>query len=80
MFSMDELREHWGKELAGKSLWVKVWVYDWLWTETQNSTAITRILKDGIVVKALGPKHRTFKPEFPFIAYVSPIIKYIHEN
>ena len=75
MFSMDELQETWGEDLAGKSFHVKVWVYDWAWTETQNGTATTRIIRDGIVVEVLGPKHRTFKPGFPFTAYVSLFIR-----
>ena len=68
---MEELKENWGDNLHNHTLHVKVWLQDWLWVETQNSTATTRIIRDGIIVERLGPKHRTFKPGFPFTAYVS---------
>lgn len=48
-FTMKQLREQWGT-IAGKQLYFKAWIFDWYFMETQNGTAVTKVLKDGIKV------------------------------
>ena len=50
------------------------WIHDWFWLETENGTAITKVVHDGVKVKILGGLVRTFKPETPFSVYVSDFI------
>ena len=69
-FALSEVKEKFG-ELGGKDLFLKAWFYDWYFMETQNSTAVTKIITDGIRIKTLGRKFRTFKPRIPFSIYVS---------
>ncbi len=47
------------------------WIYDWYWLETENGTSVTKVIQDGVKIKILGGLYRTFKPETPFIVYVS---------
>ena len=73
-YSMDEMEDKWGPP-AGKELHFKGWLYDWYWQETQNGTAVTKMIHDGVKVIILGPRYRTFKPGKPFTAHV---IKHKH--
>ena len=68
-FSMTEMTNKWG-DLVGKELFVKGWLNDYYFMEVQNGTSVTRVIQDGIVLKRLGKKYRTFKPGVPFTVYV----------
>ena len=39
-------------EVTGKGLWVKAWFYDWILTETQNSTSVTKVIPDQVLVRS----------------------------
>nr|UCK81481.1 macroglobulin-complement related protein-like 3 [Arenicola marina] len=67
-YSMAEILDTWG-DVNGKELVVKCWYYDWYFLTTQNGTSTTKVIKDGIVIKSLGRKFRSFKPEVPFSVY-----------
>lgn len=67
-FSMMEMTNKWG-DLVGKELFVKGWLNDYYFMEVQNGTSVTRVIHDGIVMKRLGKKYRTFKPGVPFTVY-----------
>ena len=69
-FSIKEMESKWG-ELVDKELFVKGYFRDFYFMETQNGTSVTRVIKDAIVMKRLGKKFRTFKPDVPFTIYVS---------
>jgi hypothetical protein len=69
-FKMGELRDVWG-DLAGTELHFKGWIFDWYHQNTQNGTSVTKILDDGVKLKFLGRKLRTFKPQTPVTLYVS---------
>ena len=64
-WSFTEIKQVFG-EVTGKGLWVKAWFYDWILTETQNSTSVTRVIPDQVLVKIIGRAVRTFKPRAPF--------------
>lgn len=70
-FSMTEIKEMWGDDLGGKELHFKGWISDWYFLNTQNGTSVTKILKDGVKLRILGKKLRTFKPGTPVTIYVS---------
>ena len=67
---MDELTREFG-DLAGRSVYLKAWIYDWFWQETINGTHITKVYKDEIIIRALGKRFRPFKPETTFDVIVS---------
>ena len=69
-FSFDEMRLVWGS-VSGMTLWVKAWIYDWYFDNTQNGTATCRVIQDGVNITVLGRLVRTFKPQVPFTIYVS---------
>ena len=69
-FTMEEIRKTFG-EVQGKDLHFKAWVHDWEFLETQNGTSSTEVIHDGIEVKLIGRRLRTFKPRAPFTVYVS---------
>ena len=69
-FSLSEVEEKFGS-VSGKALHIEAAVYDWYWMETQRGFSVTKVLEDGIHLKVLGPKFRTFKPRVPFTVYVS---------
>ena len=68
---MEELRQTFGDKLAGNEIFFTADLYDWTWHETQSGTAVTRIVEDGVLVKRLGTRIRTFKPNIPTVVYVS---------
>ena len=72
-WSFDEIEKVFGP-VTGKGLWVKTWFYDWILTETQNSTSLTRVMSDQVEVKIIGRAVRTFKPRAPFTIHVSNTI------
>ena len=67
---MSSIKDQFG-DVTGKDLYFKAWFYDTFWLETQNATSVTQVVKDGIQIKVLGKKFRTFKPRVPFTIYVS---------
>ena len=69
-FSIKEMEIKWG-DLGDKELFVKGYFRDFYFMGTQNGTSVTRVIKDAIVMKRLGKKFRTFKPDVPFTVYVS---------
>ncbi len=69
-WSLEEIREVFG-DVVGRGLWLKAWFYDWILTETQNATAVTRVLPDSVHVRVIGRHVRTFKPRAPFDVHVS---------
>ncbi len=72
-FSMDSLEAEFG-DLSGKEIFVKCWYYDWFLVETQNGTAVTKVIEDGIRVKRVGNRFRTFKPGVTISVHVSTSI------
>ena len=72
-WSFTEIKQVFG-EVTGKGLWVKAWFYDWILTETQNSTSVTKVIPDQVLVKIIGRAVRTFKPRAPFDIQVSIIL------
>lgn len=66
---MEDLEEEFG-DVADKEVHIKAWFHDWEWDETQNGTARTRIVRDGVRLRTIGRKLRTFKPDIPFTVYV----------
>lgn len=77
-FSMAEIKDVWGDDLAGKELHFKAWMHDWYHLNTQNGTSVTKILRDGVKLRFLGKKLRTFKPNTPVTIYVSSATKRSH--
>ncbi len=73
---MQELEDRFG-ELTGKELHLRGWIHDWYWDETQEGSAVVEIVQDGVNVKVVGRKIRTFKPEVPFMIYVSTVIQFL---
>ena len=69
---MHSIKEEFG-DVAGLDLYFKAYLHDKFWLETQNSTSVTKVIKDGIKLKVLGRKFRTFKPRVPFTIYVSAL-------
>ena len=67
---MTEIKEKFG-DVTDKELHFKAWFYDWEWSETQNGTARTRVVREGVKVRVIGRHLSTFKPGFPFTVYVS---------
>ena len=72
-WSFTEIKQVFGK-VTGKGLWVKAWFYDWILTETQNSTSVTKVIPDQVLVKIIGRAVRTFKPRASFDIQVSIIL------
>ena len=72
-WSFTEIKQVFG-EVTGKGLWVKAWFYDWILTETQNSTSVTKVILDQVIVKIIGRAVRTFKPRAPFDIQASIIL------
>ena len=72
-WSFTEIKQVFG-EVTGKGLWVKAWFYDWILTETQNSTSVTKVIPDQVLVKIIGRAVRTFKPRAPLDIQVSIIL------
>ena len=69
-FGLTEVEETFGT-VAGKSLYISARVLDWYWVEEQVGFSVTRVIRDGVKLKVLGPTFRTFKPRVPFTVYVS---------
>lgn len=69
-YTMQEISEIWG-DVTGMELHFKGWIYDWYFLDTQSGTAVTKVLSDGVRLKFLGRKLRTFKPNTPVTIYVS---------
>ena len=69
-FSLEEVRETFG-EINGKEIHIEARVLDWYWVEEQIGYSRTRVIKDGVNLRVLGPRFRTFKPRVPFTVYVS---------
>ena len=69
-FSFKEITEKLGP-VGGKSLRMRFSFYDWMLTETQNATATIKVIRDRVLVKAIGRNVRTFKPGHPFTIHVS---------
>jgi hypothetical protein len=55
----------------GKTLYLEGWLYDWDLVETQNGTALIRLIKDDVKVVRLGNEHISFMPEKPLNVFVS---------
>jgi len=64
-FSLAEMTAKWG-DLAGKDLYFLGTLYDYYYLESLTGTGVTHVYKDGISLKVLGRKIRTFKPSVPF--------------
>ena len=69
-FSFKEITERFGP-VGGKSVQLKFSFYDWILTETQNSTSTIKVIRDRVLIKAIGRNVRTFKPGYPFTIQVS---------
>ena len=69
-FTMAELTEKFG-DIADKDVFIKGWLTDFFWLDTFNATAIVKVIRDGIQVKALGKTFSSFKPNTPFSVNVS---------
>ncbi|ELT94762.1 hypothetical protein CAPTEDRAFT_205314 [Capitella teleta] len=67
-FTMEEIKETWG-DVANTELHFKGWIKDWYFLDTQNGTAVTKVLKDGVRLTYLGRRLRTFKPNTPVTIY-----------
>ena len=75
-FTMSEISKVWG-DVMGMELHFKGWIYDWMFLDTQNGTSVTNVLKDGVSLKFLGRRLRTFKPNTPVTVFVSTLyLKY----
>lgn len=70
-FSLAEIKELWGENVAGKDLYFLGTMTDYYYLETLTGTAVTHIVKDGIKLKVLGKIVRTYKPGVPFNIQVS---------
>ena len=64
-FSMTQIRQLWG-EPSGMDLLFIGSVTDYYYLETYTGTALAHVIKDGIKLKVLGRRVRTFKPGVPF--------------
>ena len=69
-FSMKDIRAMWG-DVVGKELVVTGFLYDWYFLFERNATAVTKVLRDGVVLKRIGRRQLAFKPGAPFTVYVS---------
>ncbi|ELU06775.1 hypothetical protein CAPTEDRAFT_193982 [Capitella teleta] len=69
-YTMREMKDLWG-DLGGKELHFKGWIYDWYHLNIQNGTSVTKVLRDGVTLRFLGKKIRTFKPHSPITVYIS---------
>lgn len=68
-FSLDEIKEKIG-DPTDKDLYFLGTIYDYYYLETLTGTAVTHVYKDGIKLKLLGRRFRTFKPQVPFSVQV----------
>ena len=75
-YNMKEIKDKWG-DVTGKKLLFKGWIHDWMFDNIQNGTSLTNVLPDGIEVKFLGKRLRTFKPKTPATVFVSGFVLYI---
>lgn len=73
MVSRESFRQHLGSEraLIGKQLKATVSVLDWWWNKTNSAYDTTRVFSDEVLLKFLGGRVWTFKPNAPFKILVS---------
>ena len=69
----EELAAHIGSAnaLIGKQMKVTVSIHDWRWQKTYSGYDSIRVYSDEILLKFLGGRVWTFKPNSPFKIYVS---------
>lgn len=46
-FTMRDIRAEFG-DIGGQQIFLKAWVTDYFWYETQNGTAVTQVYDDGV--------------------------------
>ena len=75
VITREEFRQHLGSEnaLIGKQLRATVTLLDWWWNKTSSGYDSTRVFSNEILLKFLGGKVWTFKPNTPFKIFVSSL-------
>lgn len=73
VITREEFRQHLGGEnaLIGKQLKVTVALLDWWWNGTSTGYDSTRVFSDEILLRFLGGRVWTFKPNTPLKIFVS---------
>ena len=64
-FSMKKIQEKFG-EIGDTELVITAEMYEFWSMEAIEGTAVIKVKKDGVIIKALGKKYRAFKPKAPF--------------
>nr|UCK81480.1 macroglobulin-complement related protein-like 2 [Arenicola marina] len=67
-FSMNDILDLW-PDLAGKTLFLETWMYDWEFGEAMNGTFVTKVFPDTVAVRRLGNDFMSFHPNKPFMTY-----------
>ena len=67
---MKDIRKTWG-DVVDKELVITGYFYDWYFLFERNATAITKVLRDNVLLKRIGRRQLAFKPKAPFTVYVS---------
>lgn len=67
---MRSLESEFG-DISDKEIHVTVELFEFWSMEAIEGTAVIKVKKDGVIIKALGKRYRAFKPNNPFEVMVS---------